>query len=239
MRHAVVSLLAVLASGCFGNTDTPFVPTDAGPPSDGGPDYRGLAALEPNLASPPAPQDGNPYPEELVLVDSMAIDAPRTPAVHARGYVQAPVSAVWAALQIPDVNADRRALTSYTTMPVEPTSYDAEYVIHAVVVNVITIEYEQTWRHARLLGTEQAPAHVAMSWQKTWGSSALSDLRGWIELREVAPGVTEIAMIEYLNAVTQSHPTIRSFFHDLFREVVIVAHGGTVPLIADLPPITM
>ena len=44
-------------------------------------------------------------------------------------------------------------------------------------------------------------------------------------------------MIEYLNAVTQGHPTIRSFLNDMFRAVVIVSHGSPLPPISEIPPL--
>ena len=40
---------------------------------------------------------------------------------------------------------------------VEP-EYDYSYVIHSVIVNVITVEYDVTWRHGVVEGTLEAPA---------------------------------------------------------------------------------
>src|SRR5262249_49093113 len=153
----------------------------------------GLEPLEPNLAPDPQPEGDDMFPERIVFFRADAMDLrPTTPAVHARAFVHAPVSAVWAAMQNGDVTADRKAITSWTTQPLNDPMYDVSYVTHIVVVNVITVEYELTWRQSMVEGTDEAPTRVLIGWQKTWGSTAIPTLQGSGELREVAPGVTEI-----------------------------------------------
>lgn len=218
---AAAGALALFVQGCFGEEITPFPP--------------GLEPLETeNLSPGPAARDGEPYPEELVMVRSFAPDIVRTHAIHARGYLHAPLSVVWEALRNPDVGADRRTFASWsTTYDVEP-AYDYSYVIHSVIVNVITVEYDVTWRHGVVEGTLEAPTLAAARFQKTAGSTAISDLRGSFVLTEVAPGVTEIQIIEYLRAVSSSHENIESFLSDVFAELLVLSHGGTLPPIGEL-----
>lgn len=214
--------LAALLIGCFGEEETPFPP--------------GLEPLEEeNLATLPPAQEDEPYPEELVMVRDFAADASeRTPSVHARGYVRASVHDTWEALRDPDVGADRRVFSAWTvTEDVEP-EYDYSYVIHSVITNVITVEYDVTWRHGVVVGTLAAPTVAAARYQKTAGSTAITDLRGSVVLYEVEPGVTEVQIIEYLNAVASNHRNIESFLRDMFAELVIRAHGGELPPIEEL-----
>ena len=220
-RTAFIPLsLGLAAAGCFSDVATPFPP--------------GLEPLEDNLAPPPEPTAEERFPETLVMERRLAPYLPRTPAVHARGYVRAPVARVWAALREPDVGADRRTFSEWsTTYDVEP-EYDYSYVIHSVIDNVIIVEYDVTWRHGVVEGTLETPRLVSARWQKTAGSSAIDDLQGSILLREVEPGVTEIAIIEYLRAIASGHENIESFLRDMFSELVILAHGGTLPPIDEL-----
>ncbi len=207
-------------TGCFSDVETPFPP--------------GLEPLEECTAPAPAPVDGDPYPETLTMVRAFAPYGPRTHAVHARGFVRAPVFDVWAALRNPDIGADRRVFSEWsTTWDVEP-EYDFSYVIHSVIVNVITVEYDVTWRHGVVIGTLEAPTLVSARYQKTSGSSAIDDLQGSILLTEVEPGVTEVAIVEYLRAVGSGHENIESFLHDMFSGLVIVSHGDPLPPVDEL-----
>lgn len=220
LRFVPTFIGALLLSGCFGNEVTPFPP--------------GLEPLETNVAAAPEPRDGDPYPEELVTVRKFAPNPPRTHAVHARGYVQAPILDVWEALRDPDVGADRRAFREWSTIyDVEP-EYDYSYVIHSVIENVIIVEYDVTWRHGVALGTLDAPTLVSAVYQKTSGSTAISDLRGSILLTEIEPDVTEFAWVAYLRTIGSDHDNIETFMRDLFAELVILSHGGELPPIDEL-----
>ena len=193
----IPGLVGVLVMGCFSDVETPFPP--------------GLEPLEEGMAPAPAPVDGDPYPETVTMVRAFAPYTPRTHAVHARGYVRAPVVDVWAALRDPDVGADRRTFREWsTTYDVEP-EYDYSYVIHSVIENVIVVEYDVTWRHGVVLGTLEAPTLASARYQKTAGSAAIDALQGSVVLTEV-----------------------ERFPRDMSAELVIRAHGGELPPISEL-----
>jgi len=222
MRRTTFTLvfLASITSGCFGDEETPFPP--------------GLEPLEENVAPAPEPRDGEPFPEELVMVREFAPYTPRTHAIHARGYVHAPIADVWEALRDPDVGADRRVFSSWSTTPDVEPEYDYSYVIHSEITQVIVVEYDVTWRHGVVEGTLDAPTLVSARYQKTSGSTAISDLQGSIQLTELESGVTEIAIVEYLRAVASDHGNIEAFLSDMFAELVILSHGGELPPIDEL-----
>lgn len=208
-------LAAVLLAGCFGSETTPFP--------------EGLEPLEEtNLAAPGDPD----YPEELVMVRGMG--AARTPSVHAIGYVRRPIADVWEGLRDPDVGADRRTFASWSaTHDVEP-EYDYSYVIHSVIENLITVEYDVTWRHGVVEGTLEEPTLVAVRYQKTEGSTVIMRLEGSVLLTAVEPGVTEVQIIEYLRAVESGHGNIEAFLQDMFAELVLRSNGQELPPIDEL-----
>lgn len=222
MGARVIVLFATLLVGCFDNVQTAFP--------------EGLEPLEAvNQAPDPAPVEGDPYPEELSSIRSYAPDtAESTPSVHARAYVHAPLAAVWEALRNPDVDADRRVFSSWTVMPLDEPEYDYSYIVHAVITNLVTVEYDVTWRHGVVLGTLDDPELIAVRYQKTFGSSAIQDLRGSIVARAVTPDVTEIQIIEYLRAVSATHANIESFLHDMFGGVLALSHGEPLPPVSEL-----
>jgi len=53
-------------------------------------------------------------------------------------------------------------------------------------------------------------------------------------LTEIEPGVTEVAIVEYLRALSSDHSNIEAFLRDMFAELVILSHGGELPPIAEL-----
>jgi len=220
-RLALAPLLfAIVATGCFSEEETAFPP--------------GLEPLEENVAPAPEPTATETFPEELVTVRQIAPVSPRTPSVHARGFVRAPLVVVWEALRDPDVGADRRTFSEWSSTPDVEPGYDYSYVIHSVIENIIVVEYDVTWRHGVVEGTLAAPTVASAVWQKTAGSTAISDLRGSVVLTQVSPGVTEVSIIEYLRAVASDHGNIESFLNDMFRELVALSHGEALPPVEEL-----
>ena len=126
MRRTLVILLSCIAlAGCFGEETTIFPP--------------GLEpAAELNEASYPEGTAADPFPERIELVRTYAENArQRPPSIHGRGYVHAPIAAVWEALRNPDVSADRRVFDAYEVeRDVEP-EYDHSYKISNTVFRSI------------------------------------------------------------------------------------------------------
>jgi hypothetical protein len=141
----------------------------------------GLEPLEANTAEWPDATDGARYPEEQNLNtgdaedEELGVDYSWS---HGRGYIQMPINKVYQALVVPRVNADRREIDSYeVTWDVEP-DYPHSYVLSNVVNDVLTIEFDVTWRHGATAGSEDEPEQIGTRWQKTEGSTVIEILRG-------------------------------------------------------------
>lgn len=212
-----LSVLSVALSGCWGNETSIFPP--------------GLEpAAEVNEASFPVGDASDPFPERLEVVLTYAEDARgRPPSVHARGYVHAPLAMVWEALRNPDVSADRRSFASYTVEhDVEP-EYDVSYRIDAVITNIITFGYSTTFRHGVLEGTMEEPLAIAESWQKTEGSTIISELRGSVIARAVDPELTSLEMIQYSRTAMSNHADNEAYLRQVFTAVLALSHGEPLP----------
>ena len=149
-----ILLLACVAC----NGKTPFPP--------------GLAPLEDNRA--PWPSDGSETID--TAFGSVDGDEPYTWG-HARGYVQQPLSTVYASLVKPRVSANRRSLTEYTVEQ-NVEDYPHSYALHNRVEDIINLEFTVVWRHGALAGDEADPEEVGSRWQKTEGSDVIELLRG-------------------------------------------------------------
>ena len=211
-RIAVATAALSIASGCFGNESTPFPP--------------GLEPLEEVTVEPPAPVDGDMYPEMLRMESG---DIGQYDWVQARGYIDAPIEDVYAALRMPEVVADHRAVSRHSvTLDTDP-EYEHSFTLHNEVDEFITVEFDITWRLAAVEGTEEAPDTVAATWQKTYGTTFIDILRGSLLLHRVTDDVTEIEVAEHVRAASRGPEPLISYVNDLYQNLVEVSHGRPLP----------
>jgi hypothetical protein len=197
-------------SGCYGNVATVYPP--------------GLEPLETNeVPDPTAP--GDPHPETLVLRSG---SLPDYDLVHARGFVKAPIETVWAAFQDPTVVVDRRNISSFTATVGVESGYDVSFRTHYVIHRIVTIEFELTWRESAVSGTHDKPMEVAVGYQKTWGSTLVDLMDGFIVLSDEGDA-TEISFVQHMKATTTGPSDIASWTKDLFASVVARTHGQPLP----------
>lgn len=216
--RAVVPAAALVAGlgGCGSNVSTPI--------GDGG-----IAVIVPmDTAEWPPIEPGAPPPENVNVALGTMGDIGYA---HGRGYVDATLAETWAAMRDPDVCVDRRKVTSWTvTNDVEP-GLAASYRIHNVVEALITVEFENTWRHEVTAGTPEAPAGVTATYQKTWGSSYISLLDGSVVARPTpqAENTTSLEIVQRIRATGQGPDTAGQILRDYFASVVARAHGNPLP----------
>ena len=179
-----------------------------------------------NQAQPPAPEPCEPYPERLELVTGSARGFKWT---NARGFVHAPLSAVWQALQDPEVVVDRRKVASWKVQTGVIPGAEASYRINNTVHDLITIEFETTWRLGVALGTRDAPEAVAAVYRKTGGTHVIKRMEGSIVARKVSDSVTEIELVEHLDALMRATESGASYNRDLFAAIAARAKGAPVP----------
>lgn len=217
--RSTLAALALLFSGCFDNVETEFPP-----------------GLEPwdevNEAPPPEAREGEPYPEELSLLrkDERYMGAL---VVHARAYVQADVATTFAAVRHPLAGADRRPAVTFTYEEGVEPEYAYSHRSHLVVPDIVTIEFDLTWRSGVVESVDGEPTVTATRWQKTEGSSAITRLEGSVVCHRVTDDVTELQIQYHLDALASGYDTIENYLRGYFESILLLAHG-TAP--EDLPP---
>jgi hypothetical protein len=215
-RSVLLSILAALSvPACFGEDSTIF-------PS-------GLEPLEESRAPAPSTAD-DPTPELLSVVSG---EGREFGWAHARGFVRRDLATTWAALRTPEVTVDRRQVAEWSVVPDTEPEYPFSYAVDNVVKNIVTVRFRVGWRHGPAEGTVDAPEVVAARWQKTEGTVLISILRGSIVAREVAEGVTELAMVEHIEAASGGVSQIETYLRDLFESVRARAHGRPLPTYDD------
>lgn len=148
----------------------------------------------------------------------------------ARGYIHAPLAAVWHAALDPEVGVDRREVSDWTVTPDPVPGLAASYRVDLLVEDVITVEYELWWRHELQKGTEADPQLVVAVWAKTDGTPFIDLLQGSLVLRRAGDDLTEVELQEELKAALRDDATVVSYLQDFFASLVAASHGQPLPV---------
>ena len=144
---------------------------------------------------------------------------------HARAYVQQPIETVYAALRKPRVTANRRSLADYTVeWDVEP-EYTHSYVLHNRVEDLISFEFDVTWRHGALDGSEAAPVEVGTRWQKTEGSDVIELQRGSVYTWASSPEVTALELVVHQRSMGDDATILVEYLDDFYADILAASHG--------------
>ena len=210
--RACLAVWALVAVGCFGEEVSEFP--------------EGLEPLGENMLAGPGTAD-DPTPEAYEV---MGTEGGRFDLVLGRGYIHAPLAQVWAAYRDPAVGADRRTSPDWSSTPIPDTEYDDSYVVHHVANDVITVEWDVTWRHGLVMGTAEEPELVAIRWQKTGGSTLIRVIEGSLLLRPAGDGsVTEVELVYHASAIGAGLDTFERYMQDIFNDAVATTHGDPLP----------
>jgi hypothetical protein len=203
---------AGLALGCQHDVSTPFPP--------------GLEPLEKDTAPPPAATPSDPYPQAINIQPGTDDTSPY---VHATGYIKGNISDVWSAMQDPAVVVDRHHVDSWTAAQNVETGYDVSFRTDYTVHNIVTVNFSLTWREGAVDGTKDAPSHVSIVYEKTFGSSYINMMKGSIELVKVTDGVTELQFAQRLDASQTDQNTIVMWTQGIYDSVIARLAGQPLP----------
>ena len=241
----ITCVLAAVPTGCSGDNSSPDTGADidavtsvdavtAEADSNVPP---GLLPWEPNVASLPGEDGGNPYPETLNF-HSGSFTLPGTtmhvPSVHARGYIDAAIASVWRAARDPQVGRDPTSTNAFSILAwnTEPT-FEFSFRTDHVVNTIITLEWQVDWDLGVVMGTSDSPTIAAERWAKSGGNSMLSTLEGSLEMIAVdgEPNVTEVDYQYHLEAPLSGAGTIESYLTVIYGRLRDESHN--VPLVPD------
>lgn len=173
---------AVMTTGCFGNTSTPFVVNG-----------ETLEPLRPSRASWPIGTEGFEYRRGSNNDEPGWCDA--------NGYIQAPLSEVLEALSEADVVVERARVNSWSKVgscDAEPFEGCYEFFTHMSVMG-IDIESIVTWRYDVQALDRDRPIKAVVRYQKTWGSDVIDRNTGSLILNELDATTTRV---EYVGEIS-------------------------------------
>ena len=176
---------------------------------------EGLEPLEEISVDLPAGTSAEPYPQELNFASGETDDYAWA---HARGYLHQDLLSAWGKMRTPEVYVDMNEVTAFTVDEVSNDQYDYVFVVHNIVDNIITVEFDVEWRHGAASGDVNDPGIVAIRWQKTEGTDHIGLLQGSLqffpvndEAGEPIEDILEVQFIYHLKAtLDQAENSIRT-----------------------------
>ena len=205
---------AALFAGCQSDVTTPFPP--------------GLEPLEDNIV--PVQQGG----DRTETLRTASTDNNSEIAIYGRGYVLVDPMTVWAASKNPDADDAKCSTDSQTVMPNNDPAYEYSFLVHYVVNNILTVEWDDQWRWGTIVpGTGSGSAALffgMIKHQKTQGSSFVELSEGTIQVTATDdPNVTELAFVEHLKAAGGGVSDVLKGVQHNYDALVAVSHGNPIP----------
>lgn len=197
----------VTTGACQDNVATPFPP--------------GLEPLEPNEVP-----DAASYDEflETVTLDSDDIR------IHGRGYIHAPPGVLWQLMKIPEAMIARCKTSERTIQPGNEPEYEFAFLVHYIVRDLLTVEWDDQWRYGVIEGTPDAPSFGMVRHQKVQGSDFIAVSEGTIQvLATDDPQVSELAFVEHLDAISGSAQDVIRGMQDNFNRLHALTHDAPDP----------
>jgi hypothetical protein len=187
------------------------------------------------------PDEFEPFPE---TIDPPVVEGERFPETIAvrqgstseydfavvRGYVHAPAAKVLAVMTRPEAAVDYRAVDRHSIEVDVEEGYDHSFRVHNEVDDFLTVEFDVTWRFLVIEGSVDDPAIAVGSFQKTFGTPFISLLAGTIVLTPVDAQITELQMVEHLDAASGGADPAEAFLRDYYANIVELAHDRALPV---------
>ncbi len=204
MKHLTFVLVVAGLAGCQDDVSTPFPP--------------GLEPLEDNRV----PDATGAPKEELRSVQGRSGG---TAQVHGRGYVFTDPARLWALTKDPQAMVARCRTNSQTVMLGDDPMYELDFVVHYVVNDIVTVEWDDQWRYGVVDGDPDDPMLGMIRHQKIQGSDFITLSEGTVQvLATDDPNLSELAFVEHLNAVTANANDVLEGMQDNYARLVALAH---------------
>ena len=214
MKYLLATAALLASAGCQDNVTTPFP--------------VGLEPLEDNLV--PVQQGG----EKLEMLRTTSTDIDSEIAIYGRGYVLVAPSVMWPASKNPDANDASCSTNQQIVTPNNDTAYEYSFLVHYVVNNILTVEWDDQWRWGTIqdgTGSGSDDAFFGMmKHQKTQGSSFIELSEGTVQVTATDdPNVTELAFVEHLKAAGGGVSDVLAGVQHNYDSLVAVGHGNPIP----------
>lgn len=202
-------LLTAAVGACQHGITTPFPP--------------GLEPLEDNQVPD---TDSTDEVLRTVTVDNQKLTAD----VHGRGIVHLSPTALWPLTKNPPAMAARCSTDEQHYTENDEPDFEYSFLVHYVVHNVLTVEWDDSWRYGVVDGTDDDVRTGMIKHQKTEGSSFISKSEGTVEVLPTSdPDTSELAFVEHLDALSGSPSDLVAGMQANYDALIALEYGQPIP----------
>lgn len=136
---------------------------------------------------------------------------------------------VWAGLQFAERVVATCSIDRYRITPIVDELYDFSFTSDNEVDNVVTVDWQETWRFGTLRNDPTGSAR-RIRYQKTEGSSFIALIEGQLDvITDPTSGVIDIALVEHLKAIGGGIADMKQSMQRRFDIMAALAQGAALP----------
>lgn len=193
-----------------------------------------LAACQDNIATPfpPGLEPLEENPVEEPVGEELLTQATDTDYIHVfgRGLVFSAPAQLWALAKEPSAMYARCSTDEQTVTADNDAMYESSFLVHYVVNDILTVEWDDQWRYGVVDGSIDAPRLGMIRHQKTQGSDFITLSEGTVQILATDdPNVSELAFVEHLDALSGSTGDVVKGMQDNYNRLRALAHGEPEP----------
>lgn len=149
---------------------------------------------------------------------------------HGCGTVEASLEEVYLAVQDTEVAVDQRSVDEWTREDGVEPEYDVSFVLQNTVNDIITVEFETTWRAGALEADDkEGLSEIGVRHQMTVAPQVITLMEGSIYASDNGDGTVEIQFIEHVDALRGGTDITILKVEDIFEDVQAHIAGEAIP----------
>lgn len=153
---------------------------------------------------------------------------------HARGYIGAPLDAVYPCLRTTEVNLDRRQDAEWDRVDDVEEGYEHSYRLDVTVQSLVEVSFSDTWRHGSTRDEDDdSLLLVVTAWQMTEGNSYMTSKRGSIVTEPLDDETVSIDIVYQMDVALPDEEQMTTYLSDTHAELAACAAGEPLPTYDD------
>jgi len=149
---------------------------------------------------------------------------------HGCGTLEATLDDVYAAMQDTEVAVDQRSVDVWTREDDIEPEHDVSFALQNTVYDIITVEFETTWRGGALSGDDKTGlTELGARYQMTVAPEVITLIEGSVFATDNGNGTVELQIIDHLDALRGGTDITELKVKDYFADVQAHIAGQPIP----------
>ncbi|MEC8425721.1 MAG: hypothetical protein VX000_18180 [Myxococcota bacterium] len=149
---------------------------------------------------------------------------------HGCGTLETTLEDVYLALQDTVVAVDQRSVDEWTREDGVEPEYDVSFALQNTVYDIITVEFETTWRAGALVADDKdGMSEIGARYQMTAAPQVITLIEGSVYAANNGDGTVEVQINDHLDALRGGTDITELKVSDLFADIDAHTRGDPIP----------